>query len=194
VAEKKHPVIKRDETIRSVLIGVVVVAAVFAILLSDKPLGLTNRPWVDPIAEIPARADLPEVKRFIQNWAYFVPKANHTPLFAVLDRRPRKAEGEPKPMLGYSIREVTAAGLPMLSYKELGYVLYLEREGNFQMVPLDESGLNLLASKTGTHLETGYFFPFWNHFWGLLFLVALGGIGLFELGALRRRREALDLI
>jgi hypothetical protein len=112
----------------------------------------------------------------------------------VLDRRPRKAEGEPKPMLGYSIREVTAAGLPMLSYKELGYVPYLEREGNFQMVPLDESGLNLLASKTGTHLETGYFFPFWNHFWGLLFLIALGGIGLFELGALRRRREALDLI
>ena len=39
MAEKKHPVIRRDETIRSVLIGVVVIAAVFAILLSDKPLG-----------------------------------------------------------------------------------------------------------------------------------------------------------
>ena len=194
MAEKKHPVIKRDETIRSVLIGVVVIAAVFAIFLSDKPLGLTNRPWVDPVAAIPARADLPELKRFIQNWAYFVPKANHTPLFAVLDRRPPRAEGEPRPMLGYSIREVAAAGLPMLSYKELGYVLYVEREGNFQMVPLDEAGLDLLTSKTGTHLEAGYLFPFWNHFWGLLFLVALGGIGLFELGALRRRREALDLI
>jgi hypothetical protein len=194
MAEKKHPVIKRDETIRSILIGVVVLAAAFAILLSDRPLGLTNRPWVAPVAAIPARADLPEMRRFIQNWAYFVPKANHTPLFAVLDRRPPKAEGEPQPMLGYSIREVTAAGLPMLSYKELGYVLYLERDGNFQMVPMDEAGLNLLATKTGGHLETGYVFPFWEHFWGLLFLVALGAIGLFELGALRRKRDALGLI
>ncbi len=66
-------------------------------------------------------------------------------------------------------------------------------EGNFQMVPLDESGLNLLASKTGTHLEAGYVFLL-ESFLGLLFLVALGGIGLFELGALRRRREALGLI
>ena len=34
----------------------------------------------------------------------------------------------------------------------------------------------------------------WNHLWGWLFVVAAIGIALFERGALRRRREILDLI
>jgi len=37
-------------------------------------------------------------------------------------------------------------------------------------------------------------FPYWQHMWGWLWLSGLIGIGLFELGALRRRREALGLI
>lgn len=206
MAERKHPTIKRDETIRSVLIGVFVLFTACVIALSDRALIIGSRSWVLPGAALPQNVGPPKFAEAIDEYGVHIPKLHHRPLFAVAARTPDADPREPTPGLengestqprplrfGYSIRELDILGMPFLPSKEYGHVLYYETPYDFAAALATEDYLKQVRIPLAKPLSA-WDFPWWQHMWGWLWLISLIGIGLFELGALRRRREALGLI
>lgn len=197
---KQHPIIRRDEAIRNGLLALFAIALVGAVLVSTRPIWPTVRPAITPVRAIPLRGELAGMGEFIDNYAVILPKANHMPLIlgGAAGKRTAgpaaaAAEADATPRLGYSYREITAFGLPLMAYPEFGYVAYRDHGEVYHAVPLDADALALLNKKAGMALEAGWFFPVWS-LWGLLYVAAIAGIVMFEAAAARRRREALGLI
>lgn len=189
----QHPAIRRNEMIRDGLLAAFAIALIGAVLLSPRPLWPTNRPNIAPVRLIPLKGELERFGDWIDAYGIIMPKAEHLPIIAAAD--PRLAEAaapDPQPRLGYSYREIALLGLPLMAYPEFGYVAYREHQGFHHVVPLDADALALLDRKAGARLEQGWWFPVWRC-WGLLYVAALIGIGLFELRAQRRRREVLGI-
>lgn len=200
---RQHPVIRRDEAIRNAMLALFAVAMVGAVLVSPRPIWPTIRPAITAVRDIPQRGELANIGDFIGAYAVIMPKAEHPPLIlqgmgagsvkggqrAVLPAAPV----DRTPRLGYSYREITAFGLPLMAYPEFGHVAYRDEGAAYFAVPLDADALALLNKKAGTTLEAGWFFPVWK-LWGLLYVLAIAGIIAFERAAARRRRDALGLI
>jgi len=204
MAERKHPTIKRDETIRSVLIGVFALATVSVIALSDRPLIIGSRSWVLPGNPMPSGVGPADFASVIDEYGVHIPKLHHRPLFAVAARVPDADPAEPvriaadsvRPSalrFGYSVRELDILGMPFVPHKEYGHLIYYETPYEFVGAQATDDYLKQVKIPTAKPLND-WDYPYWQHMWGWVWLVGLIGIGLFELGALRRRREALGLI
>lgn len=187
--------IRRDERIRGIVLASFVIILAGIVLLSHRPIWPTNRPRVAWVADLPARTDKGKIDNFI-SYGIFVPQVEHAPILQMAAAAEKIApiDINALPRLGYSYREIDLFGLPLIGYPEFGYVLYHDRGAMLQMMPLEADGLNLLERETGARLERGFIFPFWESCWGLLVIAAGAGIWLFELGAARRKREALGMI
>ncbi len=196
--DEDHPIVRRDRMIRSLLIFGLVLALAITAFVSNRRFLPTNRPYVAAVAPISERGELANFGDFIDTYAVIMPKAED---LSLLDRVMGKtqedryrAAPDRRPQLGYSYREVTAFGLPLIAYPEFGYVAFRDHPTIFAAVPLNADGLALLNRKAGKPLEAGFIFPFWRTCWGLLFIAWAGGIFWFHVIAERRRRRVLGLV
>jgi hypothetical protein len=195
----KHPTIRRDEAIRVVLL--VVIGLIFGtiFLLSDRALIIGDRSAVIRGPAVAASALSAGFVRAVDEYGVHIPKVGHIPIVT-----PSAFGGPPSGLptttdevrtlrYGYSVNELDILGMPFIPRKEYGVLLYYETPGEFVGVPAVAYNLRQ-AGIPGTPPSGAWDFPLWRHMWGWLFVVALLGIGFFELGALRRRRDALGLI
>lgn len=182
------------------LAALIVLAAQF---LTDRPLAFVNRPTVDDVAPLPAKADKDRYEIYIADNRYMIPimrrpdainftrwMITHGDKWATPDRQVR---------VGWSLREVDALGMPFFAYKEIGYVLYLDdQDFNAQWVsaaPMGDEGLDLLRRETGdATIAKGWFFPFWAHMWGWVPLLLAATWGWLQWRRMVRRREQLGII
>lgn len=103
---------------------------------SHAPRMLTNRPWVVKVADIPARANIEQLHAYIDAANVTIPKKHYSPPLGLTEARPAPAPNSP-PMLGYSIGEVSVLGMPLMAYRENGYVLHIDAPGRFEMSPIE---------------------------------------------------------
>ena len=175
------------------LIGALVIALFAVQLLSDRPLNAISLPVVAPVSDIPARANLPQLRSFVEAYGMtvIVPK-RRTPFVPVVAKEEARGDGVPR--LGYLVREFNFLGMPFYASRDPGFAIYTITDGRVQVQPLDDAGLDLLAQQAGKRLETGYVFPFWYHSWGWLFVIgALVLLGL-EVRAHSQQRAALGMM
>ena len=99
-----------------------------------------------------------------------------------------------RPMLGYSVREVSFLGMPFGWWTEFGWSLYAETDTLLIAGVLQDEGLARLEENLGKDIHSGHIFPFWEHCWGWLYLAALGLWGWLRLRWVREQREAEGLI
>jgi hypothetical protein len=171
-----------------VLVGLMLALLIPVQFLSSRPRMLTNRPRVVHVADLPASTE-DKLDAFIGANAYLIPRDITEPP-AGMTARPGGVLATP-PKLGYSIREVSALGMPFLAYKENGFVLYVEEPTQYSMTPLDVDGRKLLDQTAGHPVGVGYTFPFWEYLWGwsLILLVAAWG-WLWWRAKVRAREES----
>ena len=193
----KEPVVRRDDGIRSALLGIGVMALGLTIGLSERPLIIGNMP--DIVTGESATATRPDAARIIDEYGVHVLKLRHPPLLlglaAVVVRDgsdPKKHETRPL-HFGYSLIETDLLGMPFWVRRDLGEVLFYDEAQEFVAVEANDYNLKSMGMTPGTPItEQG--FAWWTHLWGWLFVAAAGGYGLFELGATRRRRTAEGMI
>jgi hypothetical protein len=176
-----------------VIAGLMVALIVGALIFSHRPRMMTNRPWVEPVADIPARANFNQLRAYIASNPYVIPKARYSPPLG-LTVEPSPSEPDAPPRLGYSIREVSLLGMPLLAYREAGFVLYVDDGNQFAMVPLDDDGIKLLESQAGAPLSRNFTFPYWRYGWGLSLFVLIALWGVLQLNARRRYRRESGMI
>jgi len=165
------------------IIGLLVGTQIF----SHRPRLMTSRPWIEPVADIPARANLDQLRHYVAFYEAYIPKQRYRPPFGLTVETPPPAPDSP-PRLGYSIREVSLLGMPLFAHPEEGFVVYVERPDRFAMAPLGgDDGVRLLEQKAGAPLSRDFAFAWWEHSWGCLLFVLLAAWGVLEI---RRRARA----
>jgi len=102
--------------------------------------------------------------------------------------------GFQRPRFGYSIREWSFLGMPFGWYSEYGFVLYSDNRWELVETPLIEAGNEQLMQEVGRDLRQGFFFPFWAHAWGWLYVAAVALWGWLYHRSAVKRREELGLI
>jgi hypothetical protein len=166
-----------------VVIALIIALIVVTQIFSHRPRMMTSRPWIEPVADIPARANLNELRHYVAFSQVYLPKRRYSPPFGLTVDVPPPAPDSP-PRLGYSIREVSLLGMPLAGYREEGFVVYVDRPDAFEMAPLGDDGLKLLEQKAGAALSQGFSFPYWRYYWGWSLFVLLAAWGVLEI---RRR-------
>ena len=194
---RKHPVIQRDDTIRSVLLGVFVLALALAVVLSDRPLFYGSQDDIIAGAPLPASKLPADFIRIVDDYGLHIPKLRRRPILSLEPDAPPapiddRANATPV-RFGYSIREGAAAGLPFRAWTDNGHVLYYETPREFVVAPVTDSYLRQVGVPMAKPLDAGDY-SFWPHRWGWLFVIAAISIALFEWRAQARRRDALGLI
>lgn len=190
--EEKIPPPPGQEVRRGLLGGLVIM--LFAVqLLSDRPLNAVSLPVVAPVSDIPARANLPQLRSFVSAYGMtvIVPR-RRMPFVPVVATEAAKGDGVPR--LGYLVREFNFFAMPFYASRDPGFAIYTVTDGRLQVQPLDDAGLDLLAQQAGKRLESGYVFPFWYHAWGWLFVIGLLIVAGLELRANTRHRAALGIM
>jgi hypothetical protein len=84
-------------------------------------------------------------------------------------------------------------GMPFVYRSQYGPVIYAETDHEFVIAPITDDYLRQMKIRAPGPVDS-MSKPWWAYIWGWLFAAGLVGIGWFELGAARRRREALGLI
>jgi len=185
--------------------GGALIAALAVILL------MSNRDWVlsDQHRAVADVAALPEgegkvlsnLERLVSWQGVHVP---HSPtkaqqLYQVLVFAGRAPPAQitneyERPRYGYSVREWTFLGMPFAWYSEYGFVLYSNNRWQLVETPLIEAGHEALMQEVGRDLRQGFFFPFWAHAWGWLYVAAVALYGWLYHRAIVRQREALGIM
>ncbi|WP_157217437.1 hypothetical protein [Flavisphingomonas formosensis] len=172
---------------RHLLAAVLLVAFAAISFWSPRSWSLTDRPRIDLVAPIPKEADLLKMRRFV-SYGITIPKT--MPDIARLI----PGTTETAPALGYSFREVDILRMPIFAYEDQGYVMFVERAGSYQAVPLDADYLKLLRQAAGRDLSAGYSFSVWPYLWGWSMAVGfLLWLGLQVLDE-KRRRDASGIL
>lgn len=193
MATDKDPVVRRDEAIRSGLIGTLVVLLVATIGLSERPLIIGNQPYV--MAGIAATPTRPDAQAIMDRFGIHTLKLRRRPLL-LLNRPPPPPPapaGLPPLRFGYAIVETDVLALPFWFRRDDGNVLFYETPRDYVSVEANAYNLHSMGVTPAVPVERQGF-AWWSHLWGWLFVAAAAGIGLFELGAVRRRREAEGMI
>lgn len=194
---EKHPVVVRDETIRAVLVGLYLLALFAVLLFSNRPLLIGNMPNVVAGMAIPPGSARADASAVLDGYAVHVPKLRHAALALArlgLVREVPFDETAPRPLsFGYSIIETDILGMPFWFRSDDGYIVYDETPDEFRTLQVMPQNLRALRI-TATDTLPWWQMPWWAHLWGWAFVLAGGALGLFELGAVRRRREAEGLI
>ncbi|MDT8759945.1 hypothetical protein MZO42_14680 [Sphingomonas psychrotolerans] len=184
--------------------GALIVALVVILLMSPRDWVLSDqRRAVADVAALPEGSGkvLSNLEYLVGQYGVHVP---HTPtkaqqLYQILvlaGRVPpaRLASSYQRPRFGYSIREWSFLGMPFGWYSEYGFVLYSNDRRELVETPLIEAGNEQLMQEVGRDLRQGFFFPFWAHAWGWLFVAAVGLWGWLYHRSVVRQREELGLI
>jgi hypothetical protein len=182
---------KRVSKVQWALVAAMVLLVAGTQFFSHRPRFLTNRPWVVHVADLPDKGR-DKLSMFIDANAYVVPSTRYNPPIGM--KAPIGDLAMSPPMLGYSIREVSALGMPFLAYKEGGYVLYVEDGTDFRMTPLDDSGRKLLDDTVGQPIGHDYSFPWWEYLWGWLLIALIGSWGAVWWRSKVQERAELGII
>jgi hypothetical protein len=177
------------QVVLAILIVLMVVVTQF---FSHAPRMLTNRPWVVKVADLPARANLEQLHADIDAENITIPKKLYSPPLG-LEEQPAPTP-ESQPMLGYSIREVSLLGMPLLAYRENGYVLYIDGPDWFETSAIDGDRLKLLETQAGVPLSRGFSMPFWQYGWGWLLIIMIAAWLALEVRARIRQRAQTGIL
>ena len=186
--------------LRNIVAGVLVVALPVILLMTDRHWVLSDQHRaVAHVADIPPNLS-GELTRDLDRIVYYggihVPreptKAEQLYRVLVLTGRAPPAQltlDRTPPRYGYSVREWSFLGMPFGWYEEYGYVVYARDRWQLVMAPLIPEADAQLMKEVGRDLKRGFFFPFWAHLWGWLYvaLVALWG-WLYHRGVVEWRR------
>jgi hypothetical protein len=195
----------RGAMLRKILAGVLLVALPVILLLSERDWVLSDqRKAVADVAAIPANSSgalLSDLDRIVDYFGVHVPhpptKAEQLYQILVLAGRAppaNHADVYQRPRYGYSIREFSFLGMPFGWFSEYGFVLYTRDRWEMVEAPLNKDGAARLRKEVGRDLGAGFFFPFWAHAWGWLYVAAVALFGWLYYRAAERRREELGII
>ncbi|MFA5964403.1 MAG: hypothetical protein WC804_10335 [Sphingomonas sp.] len=193
MAVEQDPVVKRDAVLRAIILAVLMMAAGLTIKLSRKPIMMTDRSWVAYVAPLPAKADARVLANWIDNAGTVSWKYEHKPGIELPALTPATPADAPL-MVGYSLREKDAFGMPFAGLTDEGWVIYRDRGSYFETIALTPEGWAGVEKRAGVPFPIHGVPPLWRYFWGWLFFVALAGYGWFEAVAARHRREAAGVI
>ncbi len=193
MAVQNDPVVKRDETLRAIILAVMVVATGLTIILSRKPILMTDRQWVAYVAPLPAKADARVLASWIDSAGTIAEKFERKPGVELPALTPASVKDAPL-MVGYSIREKAAFGMSFAASEDEGYVIYRDRGDYFETIALTPEGWAGVEKRAGVQFPIHGIPPLWKYYWGWLFFLALAGYGWFEAVAARHRREAAGVI
>lgn len=194
---EETPAVRRDNAIRSGLLGVLVLAFVANLLTTTRPLILGERPVFVSGPEL-ARAGQPGAfGTAIDAYGTHVMKLEHRPLAILLWHLIVPAEQEPEPAAqavryGYSGFESVFLGLPLWLSADMGPAIGFDGVREYSAVPLEYVDFHRIgvAEPSGSGLTLAKL----GHLWGWLVIVALAGYGWFELKAAEHRREAAGIL
>lgn len=191
--------------LRNILAGVLIVALPVILLMTDRDWVLSDQHRaVAHVADIPSEATgelLDNLDRIITYQGIHVPrkptKASQLYWLLVMTGRAPPANisyDRDRPRYGYSIREWTFLGMPFAWYSEYGYVVYRRDRRELVMGPLIPEADAQLHKEVGRDLRDGFFFPFWAHGWGWLYLAGVALWGWLYHRDIVKRREADGII
>lgn len=191
--------------LRNILAGLLIVALPVILLLSERDWFLSDQhKAVADVAAIPANSSgklLSNLDHIVEYFGVHVPhpptKAEQLYQLFVLAGRAPPANHAPvyqRPRYGYSIREFSFLGMPFGWFSEYGYVLYTKDRWELVEAPLNDDGAAMLRQEVGRDLGQGFFFPFWAHAWGWLYLAGVALWGWLQYRWLERRREEAGII
>jgi hypothetical protein len=193
MATNNDPVVKRDETLRAVILAVLVVATGLTMVLSRKPILMSDRAWIAYVAPLPAKADARVLASWVDNQGTVSWKYEHKAGVELPALTPATPKDAPL-MVGYSLREKDAFGMPFAGLPDEGWVIYRDRGDYFETIALTQEGWDGIEKRAGEPFPIHGWPPLWKYYWGWLFFVALGGVAWFEAVAARHRREAAGVI
>ena len=193
MAIKDDPVIKRDATIRAVLLGILILGIATTIVLSRRPSVIGTRSGVLPGERIAERDLPPDYARMLDGYGVHILKLGRQRTIPMSVPITDLTDEKPPLRYGYSFYEKDLAGMPFIVRKQHGHVIYYENGGEFVVAPVTDDYLRRVGIKRTKPLDDGDF-PLWPQMWGWLFVLAIGGYGLFELGAAGRRRAVTGIM
>jgi len=190
------PRVRRLAVIRNVAFGLVVIWFWAALLLSEKPLVIGRTPLVMQGQEMPARILPPDYLDSLDQYGLHQIKLGHPPLIGG-GRRTFEAVGETAPRgtptrLGYSIVETDIIGMPFWYTRNIGPVIYYETKDEFVCAPVTDDYFRQL--KIPAPRLDSLHWPWWNHIWGWLYVLALAATGWLAWRVNEGKREALGII
>jgi len=193
MAVNNDPVVKRDETLRAVILAVMVVATGLTMVLSRKPILMSDRAWIAYVAPLPPKADARLLASWVDNQGTSSWKYEHRAGVELPALTPATSKDAPL-MVGYSLREKAAFGMSFAGLPDEGWVIYRDRGDYFETIALTQEGWEGIEKRAGEPFPIHGTPPLWRYYWGWLFFVALAGYGWFEAVATRHRREAAGVI
>ena len=164
------------------VIGLVALAMVFILFLTDRPLGLTSNPRIDEIAVLPDDPRLAELRRQIQ-WG--------DSLYPYISAKAQAAANSKNLKFGWTYREWNMLGMPFAAYPESGFAAYIEMRSGVKLALIDEQNAGLIEEVIGRDPAAGYIFPWHLHIWGWLIVLGLAVWQVLSLIEIKRaKREA----
>lgn len=191
--------------LRNIIAGVLIVALAVILLMSDRHWFLSDQHRsAAHVADIPPEAKgelISNLERLVQYQGVHVirepTKAESLYRLLVLAGRapPARISSEHEPLrYGYSVREWSFLGMPFAWYEEFGYVVYTRNRWELVMGPLIPEADAELHKEVGRNLKQGFFFPFWQHIWGWLYVALLALWGWLTHRKILKWREAEGII
>lgn len=175
--------------VQLVLTALMVLLLAAAFYSSHAPRYLSNRPWVQHVADLPAD-EAERLRAVIEADVYVIPNTRYAPPWGTIVPPDNRRRTTPT-MLGYSMREVSLLGMPLIAYPDAGFVLYVENARDFSMKLLDADGRARVDAMAGHPVGRDYVFPFWQYVWGWLLPILLAAwVWIWLRGRDRRRAEA----
>ena len=190
---------------RNILAGVLIVSLIVILMLSDRDWVLSDQyRAVSHVGDVPASVtgpiadELPEIVRW---GGVHVPRRyNKAELFyhflVSVGRVPpaNTSDAPGPPQLGYSVREWSFLGMPFGYYTEYGHVIYTETRHELVAAQLLPRATEQFHKELGRDPAQGFFFPFWEHVWGWLFVLGVAAWGWLQFRSMVRAREAAGII
>jgi hypothetical protein len=190
--------------LRNIFGGALIAVLAVVLLMSNRGWFLSDQTRaVADVAELPQGSGkiLSDLERIVTWYGVHVPhertKAQQLYQLLVLAGKAPPAQIKSdyqRPRYGYSVREWSFLGMPFGWYTEYGYVLYSNSREELVETPLIDAGHDALMQEVGRDLRKGFFFPFWAHAWGWLYVAAVALFGWLYYRAAERRREELGII
>ncbi|HEX8301973.1 hypothetical protein [Sphingomonas sp.] len=191
--------------LRNIVAGVLIVALPVILLMSDRHWFLSDQHRaVAHIADIPPNAQgqlLTNLDKIVAYGGVHVvrepTKAEMLYQALVMAGRappPRISNANAPLRYGRSIREWSFLGMPFGWYEEFGYVVYTRNRWELVMAPLVPEADAELHREVGRDLKQGFFFPFWKHLWGWLYVALLAFWGWLYHRGIVQWREAEGII
>ena len=165
------------------VIGLVALAMVAVMILTDRPLGLTSNPRIDEIEVLPDDPRLAELRRQIQ-WG--------DSLYPYISAKAQTAADATDVKFGWTYREWNMLGMPFAAFPESGFAAYIEMRGGVKLALIDEQNEGLIEEVIGRDPASGYVFPWHLHIWGWLIVLAIAVWQVLSLTEIRRAKRQAE--